>query len=205
MWVATQQEYDKNASQYNTKRKEYSDHTHSTLLSQLDIVASSPSSLLEIGSGTGLLANMIYQKFPQSRYTGLELSPKMIDYSDRIWLPKNYQFIKWDFLEYSFDRRFDCIVSSSVLHFMNTQVAIQKCYDLLLPWWTAIILDWCNDGLFKPIDLWIRIFWSPDSHAVSSAQMKRFCVESWCIIKNHQVWWWKYRCLQCVVLRKSLK
>jgi ubiquinone/menaquinone biosynthesis C-methylase UbiE len=203
MWVATKHEYDSNAFEYNKKRRNYLVHTHTALLSQIDWLTIPPTSILEIGSGTGLLAGALHQKFPKSTYLGIELSQWMIDQTIQLWLPSSYEFVQGDFIEYEFDNKFECIISSSVLHFMDTELAIQKMYDLLLPWWTAIILDWCNDGLFKPIDWWIRTFGSPDSHAVSSSQMNQYTYDAWFTVKNHQTGWRKYWCLQCIVLQKG--
>lgn len=202
MWVATQDEYNTNAPDYNNKRKSYSNHTHSILLWQLDQSTLYPTSILEIGSGTGLLAHHIASRYHESSYSGVELSQSMIDQSVTIWLPSNFQFVQWDFLKYTFDQQFYLVISSSVIHFMNTKQAIQNIHNLLLPWGTAIILDWCNDWFFKPIDRWIRTFGSSESRAVSSVQMRRYCEEVWFEISDHQTWWWKYWNLQSLVLKK---
>jgi SAM-dependent methyltransferase len=202
MWVATQHEYDSVAQTYNHKRKKYLDHTHAAVLFQLNQLTHDSTSILEIGSGTWLLANKIAQQYSQCKYTGIELSQSMLNQVCTNTLPDTYQFVQWDFLEYAWDQQFTVIVSASVLHFMDMESALRKIYSLLTPGWHVVLLDRCNDWLFKPIDRAISTFGSSESRAVSSVQMRRYCEEVWFEIRDHQTWWWKYWNLQSLVLKK---
>lgn len=94
--------------------------------------------VLEIGSGTGLLT----KKLSFKEIDALDLSAGMLSYaSKRI---KNVNFIKSGFLEYKTDKKYDLIVSSSTLHWMDLREAKDKIESLLNPAGTyvlSIILD----------------------------------------------------------------
>ena len=52
-------------------------HIADGLLDRLDELERQPSTILDIGCGTGYLTKLLAQKFPQAHVVGCDLSPKM--------------------------------------------------------------------------------------------------------------------------------
>lgn len=86
--------------------------------------ANKPQSILDIGTGSGLIAIMLAQKFSQSKVVGIELDePSFLQaeanaanspFSERV------QIINDDFLKHTFEHKFDLIVSNPPFYRGNT-------------------------------------------------------------------------------------
>lgn len=86
--------------------------------------AENPKSVLDVGTGSGLIALMMAQKFPHALVNGIELDePSFIQatenakhspFSDRTHI------LKGDFLKYAFVEKFDLIVSNPPFYKGNT-------------------------------------------------------------------------------------
>ena len=86
--------------------------------------ANNPKSILDVGTGSGLIALMMAQKFPQALVSGIELDePSFIQATENV---KNSPFsdrthiLKEDFLKYAFAEKFDLIVSNPPFYKGNT-------------------------------------------------------------------------------------
>lgn len=96
-----------------------------------DMQLSGREVVLEIGVGTGRLANKIYKKC--SEFYGIDLSPKTIETASRN-LPRqsNIHLVCKDYLDWQTDKKFDVVYSSlTFLHIAKKQRAIYKTYELL--------------------------------------------------------------------------
>ena len=88
------------------------------------VQAENPKSVLDVGTGSGLIALMMAQKFPHTQVSGIELDePSFIQatenaehspFSDRTHI------LKGDFLKYAFAEKFDLIVSNPPFYKGNT-------------------------------------------------------------------------------------
>lgn len=89
--------------------------TDAMLLGSL-VESKSPGSILDIGSGTGVISLMMAQRFPEANCTGIELDEAsafeaLENFQASPWT-NNLEVIQSDFLEYSFSKKYDLIVSN---------------------------------------------------------------------------------------------
>jgi len=113
--------------------------------------------LLDIGSGTGYLIDMLVKEH-KAQYTGLDLSPKMIEVANSKKI-KNAKFIEGvsDDLPFS-ENTFDVITcSQSFHHYPDTTKALQEAYRVLKPNGIYIISD-TGVGPFKKVGVAIDNF-----------------------------------------------
>ncbi|MBQ8132638.1 MAG: class I SAM-dependent methyltransferase [Bacilli bacterium] len=106
------------------------------------------NNLLDIGCGTGYLIDML-SKDNQANYTGLDLSPKMIDECNKKKI-KNATFIEGKSDELPFDdNTFDVVTcSQSFHHYPETDKPLQEALRVLKPDGLYIISD-TGVGPFK--------------------------------------------------------
>lgn len=137
-----------NAGIYNLCKKDYPDI--------LEEVKREPfSDLLDAGCGTGPMLSLLSDEFPSKHFTGVDLTPKMIDVAKRKQLP-NVTFVCGDCEDLPFDTdAFDVIIcSQSFHHYPNPQNffhSVRRCLrpggrlilrDMLIP---GRVLHWfCN-------------------------------------------------------------
>ncbi|MBQ8035522.1 MAG: class I SAM-dependent methyltransferase [Proteobacteria bacterium] len=78
--------------------------------------------LLDVGCGTGPMIELLSKKYPQKRYKGLDLTPKMIEVANAKKLP-NAEFIVGDSEALPFeDESFDAVIcANSFHHYPNPQ------------------------------------------------------------------------------------
>lgn len=77
--------------------------------------------VIDLGCGTGTIAKMVAEKFPNSTIVCLDIASKMIDIA-RVKLVnhKNTKFITGDFASTSFNDKYDVVISSLALHHLET-------------------------------------------------------------------------------------
>lgn len=112
--VADQYETD-HAGIYEMCRKDYPD-----ILEELE---KEPfENLLDCGCGTGPMISLLNEVYPERHYTGIDLTPKMIEVAQRKQLP-NAEFLVGDCEELPFsDDSFDVVIcSQSFHHYPNPQ------------------------------------------------------------------------------------
>lgn len=86
-------------------------------------------SALELGCGSGLFTQMFAQTGAQ--VTAVDISPELIELAK----PRNpnVTFICARFEDLKFDKAFDAVVGSSVLHHLEIDAALEKCHQVLKP------------------------------------------------------------------------
>lgn len=88
------------------------------------VKAENPKTILDVGTGSGLIALMLAQRFPQSQITGVELdqpsAEQAIENAANSPFTDRVDIIQGDFLEYSFSEKFDLIVSNPPFFKGNT-------------------------------------------------------------------------------------
>lgn len=88
-------------------------------------------SLLDIGCGTGLELEAIYQRFPNVMVTGIDLSEDMLKQLHAKYKHKEIELILADYFEYPFAKeQYDAAMSFETLHHFKYEKK-QKIYDKL--------------------------------------------------------------------------
>ncbi|MFZ5955589.1 MAG: class I SAM-dependent methyltransferase [Nanoarchaeota archaeon] len=112
------------------------DELHNELVNAICLDKNKRLKVLDLGCGTGHGMSLMAQKFPNSRITGIDFSPKMIEkskinlakYSDRI------ELIEMDFRNYHFNQKFDAVVSAIAIHNIQDEEKselFERIYDSL--------------------------------------------------------------------------
>ncbi len=137
--------------------------------------------LLDCGCGTGPMISLLYGKDPSKHYTGIDLTPKMIE----VGKAKGLEGVDWvvgdcenlPFAENSFDV---IICSNSFHHYPNPQDFFHSVKRVLRPGGRLILQDYTAP---KPI-LWLmnhtemplaNLFGHGDVAAYSTDQIREFC------------------------------
>ncbi len=137
--------------------------------------------LLDCGCGTGPMISLLYEKDSSKHYTGLDITPKMIEAGRA----KNLQGVNWvvgdcenlPFEENSFDA---IICSNSFHHYPNPQAFFNSVERVLRPGSRLILQDYTAPG---PI-LWLmnhtemplaNLVGHGDVKAYSLDEIKQFC------------------------------
>ena len=124
-----------NAGVYNMCKKDYPD-----VLAELE---KEPfTDLLDCGCGTGPMLTLLHQKYPDKHYTGIDLTPKMIEVAKK----KNLEGVKFvvgdcenlPFAANSFDAVICC---ESFHHYPNPQDFFDSVYRVLRPNGRLILRD----------------------------------------------------------------
>ncbi len=90
--------------------------------------------IADIGCGTGKLISKMDKNVNNCEFTGVDISDNMITGAQQRILTGNNKaiFINRDFMQYDFDKQFDIIIFSYVLHHMSNPVdALKKARELL--------------------------------------------------------------------------
>lgn len=93
-----------------------------------------PLSILEIGSGTGILSRTIRAAYPSARIVSIDLSEQMIQYCQGQKDIERVEFIHVDLLKFEPEILFDMVVSSASLHWIQPiEEALAHIHRLLKP------------------------------------------------------------------------
>ncbi len=110
------------------------------------------NTLLDVGCGTGPMIELLSRKYPDKHYTGLDLTPKMIEVANAKKLP-NTQFIVGDSEDLPFeDESFDAVIcANSFHHYPNPQKFFNGVYRVLTPNGRLVLRDYTTN----PVMLWM--------------------------------------------------
>lgn len=107
----------------------HDDEIKNKYLAQIASVINDNVNVLDLGCGTGLISNLLANKYPTSNFTG-------VDFSDSIYYArkfsakhniKNTKFIKQDILNFSSSSQYDVVIAQGVLHHIpEYKKAIEK-------------------------------------------------------------------------------
>ena len=108
--------------------------------------------LLDVGCGTGPMIELLLQRYPRRRYTGLDITPEMIAAARRKRLP-NAEFVVGDSERLPFaDGRFDAVIcANSFHHYPDPQAFLNGAARVLRPGGRLILRDYTS---FAPV-VWL--------------------------------------------------
>lgn len=139
--------FDDAAIAYDKDRKAIIPHFdvyYGTLVQLADSKIDNPR-ILDLGAGTGLLTQLLWEKHPDAQFQLVDMAEEMLNIAkNRFSGQENFEYINEDYLKYDFDGLFDMIVSSLSIHHLNhsdIKSLYQKAYDHLKP-----------DGIFLNAD-----------------------------------------------------
>ncbi len=120
--MSVKEQFDRIAKNYDSQRRQlipcFADYYHLPL-AMLDYEGESPA-ILDIGSGTGLYASLLYEKYPRANFTLIDLSEKMLSVAkERFAGLDNFEYIVEDYTAYAFDKKFDIIISALSIHHLD--------------------------------------------------------------------------------------
>jgi len=80
-----------------------------------------PRRILELGVGTGLLAQELLRAFPKAHLTAMDFSPRMIERASKRLsrFSRRIEMVEGDFYETSFSQGQDLVVSSYAIHHLS--------------------------------------------------------------------------------------
>lgn len=113
-------------------------------IQMLDYEGDAPR-VLDIGSGTGLFADCLLEKYPNAKLTLIDVSEEMLHIAkQRFQNNPNVTCIVADYTTYDFSKPFDIIISALSIHHLNAaqkQALYKRCYASL-----------CDGGVFVNAD-----------------------------------------------------
>ncbi len=91
--------------------------------------------ILNLGAGTGLLTENIFNKYSRGYYTLIDISEEMLDIARKRFKDNlNFKYILGDYLKADFEDSFDIIISSLSIHHLednDKRIIYSKVYELL--------------------------------------------------------------------------
>ncbi len=103
--------------------------------------------IIDLGCGTGTIAKLLADKFPNSKIVCLDIASKMIEIAKyKLCDHKNTEFIVGDFSKIDFKEKFDVVVSSLALHHIESDEEKKEFY-------TRIFKILNNSGQFINADV----------------------------------------------------
>jgi len=90
----------------------------------IDIAMSNVSSVLDVGCGTGLIANLFAFRYPDVEFTAIDFA-RSIEFGKKFASNnqiKNVNFVRQDFLEFNTSQKYDVVICQGVLHHIPNRV-----------------------------------------------------------------------------------
>ena len=135
--MSIKEQFDKISEDYDKQRRQLLpcfDDYYNLPLTVLDFKGEAPK-ILDIGSGTGLFSSIVLQKYPNAKFTLIDLSDKMLSLAkERFKGNMNMRFIADDYTKHNFTEKFDIIISALSVHHLSAidkENLYRKCYDIL--------------------------------------------------------------------------
>lgn len=179
---------DNDPSVYNMCRKDYPD-----LIEELEKEAF--THVLDCGCGTGAMLAMIYKKYPDKQYVGLDLSPKMIEVANRR-RKKNLVFKEGDCEVIPFkDEFFDVVMCSmSFHHYPNPELFFKNLARVLKPNGRFILRDMASSSkimmwLFNHVEIPVmnKIAKKGDVHVYTEDEIRALCQLSGLVLESYEL------------------
>lgn len=186
--------YDKRAHYYETKWKDYLDHTHKEFLRRID--TNENDILLDVSGGTGLLAKiLIDNSLPFKQYIINDPSTQMLATAkDRHSENERISYTNYRAEQLHFDtNQFDRIFCLNSFHFFSSQQQVlDQFYKLLKPGGHLYILDWNRTGFFVAVNQLLKCLTSDYIDTRSLQELNTMLSEGKFKTINTSKWNWRY-------------
>lgn len=102
----------------------------------------SPESILDLACGTGILTRKLSNKFPNSKITGIDISKDYLKIAEKNSSTfSNISFLHHDAENLNLGTKFDCICSSYIPKYCNSEKLVTNCINHLNPNGQIILHD----------------------------------------------------------------
>ncbi len=171
---------------YQSLAKTYDEHwstflesTHNWVLAHLE----NPGHVIDLGCGTGRLLESILHKHPDSKLTGLDISPDMLTIAQQRLPQARLQ--ETDFTTAKIKKKFDTVLSINVLHHLNNPEShIASLHSLCAKNGAIFLCDFAIEPLpLKTAEQYWRFF-HPAHHRAFTRKKLRSMLEKHFIIEN---------------------
>lgn len=109
----------------------------------------SGSSIIEIGCGTGVLCRCIKSLFPEVRVIGFDNDQLFIDYANS--KIKDCTFLLGDARNFTMRQKFDCVISHTIMEYMDEKVFFNCVKRLLINDGKLIVISSTPYGKLNPV------------------------------------------------------
>lgn len=179
---------DDDPSVYNMCRKDYPDILE-------EIKKEAFTDMLDAGCGTGAMIHMLYKDVPDKRYTGLDLSEKMIAVANRKHMD-GVSFVVGDCEELPFEAdSFDVITCSmSFHHYPNPEKFFRNLHRVLRGGGRFILRDMASNS---KVLMWImnhieipllnKMAKKGDVHVYSREEIQKLCDASGLRLESYEI------------------
>jgi tRNA (cmo5U34)-methyltransferase len=117
--------FEEEAEQYDSIIKNLVPYYHQmveAIVNTIPFEYSSDIEVLDLGCGTGTVSRAIKNAFPNAKLTCLDISDNMLRIAgSKLYDAPETAYISSDFYNFSFDKRYDAVVSSLALHHLTTK------------------------------------------------------------------------------------
>ncbi len=141
--------------------------------------------LLDCGCGTAPMISLLYEKYPEKRYTGIDLTPKMIEVAKEKNM-KGVNLVVGDCENLPFEENsFDAVIcSQSFHHYPNVQDFFNSVYRVLRPGGRLVLRDMTSNStlirwFMNNVEMRIiNMTGHGDVHVYSRDEVKKLCDEA---------------------------
>lgn len=117
--------FEEEAAQYDGIIKNLIPYYHQmveALVNTMPFSRSKDIEVIDLGCGTGTISKAIKDAYPKAKITCVDISQKMLQIAaDRLGEEKDTAYINSNFYDFSFDKKYDAVVSSLALHHLVTK------------------------------------------------------------------------------------
>jgi len=188
--------YDRLSKKYDKSYYVYLKHTHDKFMDRLNF--SPGDHILDISSGTGILAEKILLKFPDVKITLNDPSDGMLQIArDRLKHFENMIFTSYPAEKLPFkEAHFDHITCLNSFHYYTDQHRVtQSMRNILKSGGTVKILDWNRHSWFHLPNAIISLLSPENINTRSLTEMKTLLTDSGFEIRSEEYWsfrFWKF-------------
>jgi len=171
---AVRREYDAMAGRYDDRWEAYTRVTVAHTLQRVCMRVHAGDRVLDVGCGTGALLEALRAQRSDLVLTGVDLSAEMLAAARaKLGDGAALREASAESLPYA-DASFDCVVSSSVLHFVpNPSSALREWCRVLRGGGHLVVTDWRGEALIARLrEGWLRLTGRRHGRALHSAALR---------------------------------